>query len=130
SRRHGTYELVFRLPTEAEWEFACRAGSSARYSFGEASSELSEFGLYRDSSQGIPQRTAALTSNAADLFDMHGNVWEWCEQKILRGGSCRSSGYDVRSASRLAAPAGRTSDFCGLRIAASLTRATTQLTHR
>jgi formylglycine-generating enzyme required for sulfatase activity len=67
----------YRLPTEAEWEFACRAGTKTRYGFGNDPDELDAYGWYTENANG-PQPVAAKRPNRWGLYDMHGNVWEWC----------------------------------------------------
>ncbi len=79
----------YRLPTEAEWEFACRAGAGTRWSCGEVDAELvGSYGWwYGNSQQGGLNRSfpvASLKPNDLGLFDMHGNAYEWC-QDIARG---------------------------------------------
>jgi len=64
----------YRLPTEAEWEYACRAGTTTAYSVGESLTE-SEANIYGDSIKAV----GSYRPNAFGLYDMHGNVWEWCE---------------------------------------------------
>ncbi len=75
SREKATY----RLPTEAEWEYACRAGTTTQYSFGDDESEFGKFGWYRKNSYSKPNMVGTKLPNAFGLFDMHGNLKEWCE---------------------------------------------------
>src|ERR1700677_891153 len=66
----------YRLPTEAEWEYACRAGSTNRYCFGDDPTELPAYAWFKPGSKGKPQPVGQKMPNAWGLFDMHGNVWQ------------------------------------------------------
>jgi formylglycine-generating enzyme required for sulfatase activity len=133
-----------RLPAEAEWEYACKAGSGdTRFTFGNDGDLLTQYAWFADNSGGTLHDVGGRTANAWGLYDMHGNVWEWCQDlwhadyaaapadgsiwnaggntglRVLRGGSCTNNADASRSAYRNSfAPTTERGDF-GLRIVVS-----------
>jgi len=127
----------YRLPTEAEWEYAARAGSSTDYGFGNDTTELARFGWYTENSDYLTQPVGQLEPNAWGLFDMHGNVWEWVQdgcrdyrsrsvvdpvgsddepERSMRGGSWGNPARSQRSAHRTCNAVGSRSRGLGLRL--------------
>ncbi len=73
----GITSLQYRLPTETEWEYAARAGSTSAYSFGDDASQLGDYAAFEDNSPKGPPKVGSKKPNAFGLYDMHGSVWEW-----------------------------------------------------
>lgn len=135
----------YRLPSEAEWEAACRAGTTTRWSFGdEVSDGLAEHAWYAPTSGARPQPCGLRTANAWGFTDLHGLVQEWCAdvwcpdhrgaaadgrartatdagadatRRVVRGGSWLSEAEATRSAARRGLPRDRRSDTVGMRLA-------------
>ncbi|MBA4189503.1 MAG: hypothetical protein C0467_16060 [Planctomycetaceae bacterium] len=133
------------LPSEAEWEYACRAGTTSEYHFGDIiNSDLANYngnlcwngspkGTYREATTDV----GSFPANPWGLFDMHGNVWDWCrdgygnyssseqadpkgssneEYRVLRGGSWRSTPVNCRAAYRLRLGPANRNNFIGFRV--------------
>ena len=131
-----------RLPSEAEWEYAVRAGSTTRYSFGDDPAQLGEFAWYTGNAAGNDPPVGAKRPNAWKLYDLHGYLWEWTAdawhddysgapdegsprqakeggadspRRVLRGGSWKDPAELLTSTYRRAAPAELRDDAVGFR---------------
>ena len=128
----------FILPTEAQWEYACRAGSTGKFCFGDDEKQLGEYAWYGENSGGKKHAVGGKKPNTFGLHDMHGNVWEWCQDwygaygaeavddpsgpttgwcRVSRGGSWRNDGGGCQSAYRYGREPGVRDYDLGLRVA-------------
>jgi formylglycine-generating enzyme required for sulfatase activity len=127
-----------RLPTEAEWEYACRAGGNSEYHTGDGEDSLRRAGWFKGNSDGQTHPVGKLPCNAWNLFDMHGGVWEWCsdwfvegyetehqvdpagpasgERRVVRGGAWDAEAAECRSAYRGRILPGNRYNDCGFRV--------------
>jgi len=132
---------IYRLPTEAEWEYACRARANTAYCFGDDESRLKEYAWYDENSSRKTHPVAQFKPNVWGVYDMHGNVWEWCQDwyggyptnpisdpvgpitgslRVLRGGSWHDDANRCRSAYRLVCTATDRNSYYGFRLASSI----------
>ena len=84
----------YRLPTEAEWEYVCRANTRTSYSFGEPVELLERYGWYLENSRYRAWPVGRLRPNALGVFDMHGNVNQWCQERLEQKGESTSAGSE------------------------------------
>ncbi len=134
----------YRLPNEAEWEYAARAGSRGKWSSGDAESQLSDYAWYDANSEHKTHPVAKKRPNAFGLYDMHGNAWEWVQdnwhvnyhgapsdgsawasggdqtRRVLRGGTWAHFSRGVRSAFRSQDPPDKRYYLFGLRVVRTL----------
>jgi formylglycine-generating enzyme required for sulfatase activity len=129
---------VIRLPSEAEWEYVARAGTTTTYSFGDGAAKLDEYGWHTGNAAGNDPPVGAKKPNAWGLYDVHGYLWEWCSdqwhenydaapsdgsswgggddaQRVLRGGSWKDKADRLTSSYRSGVPANHRDDAVGLR---------------
>jgi formylglycine-generating enzyme required for sulfatase activity len=133
--------VKYRLSTEAEWEYACRAGTTTEFSFGDGVDKLEDYAWYNNISEDITHPVGQKIANPWGLYDMHGNVWEWCQdwygdypsnpvvdpqgldksdRRVLRGGSWFDGTRSPRSAFRERSFPYDRDDSFGFRVARDL----------
>jgi len=127
----------YRLPSEAEWEYACRAGSTTKYGFDGDEKQLGDYAWYYEDSDSKTHPVGQKKPNAWGLYDMHGNVWEWCEDwyghypsaeatdptgfssgsgRVFRGGGWNNGAVSCRSAYRYGVAPGSRGGNLGFRL--------------
>ena len=133
----------YRLPTECEWEYACRAGTTTQYSCGDNDTDLTKAAWFSRTSGGLLHSGGELQANPFGLCDMHGNTWEWVQdgwnpesssqvveddvvdpqysfehvpRRVIRGGHCNNGALHCRSASRLASLADDNGNLISIRL--------------
>ncbi len=134
----------YRLPTQSEWEYSCRAGTTTAYLFGDDATDLGDYGWFDENAWDVDEKYAHAAGekfpNAGGLYDLHGNVWEWCNDypsvhmtdptgpsesservtrtwdKVGRGGNWLRIAQSCRSASRTQCPPILPSNDRGFRV--------------
>ncbi|MDR1888417.1 MAG: formylglycine-generating enzyme family protein [Zoogloeaceae bacterium] len=134
NEKEGTNK--YRLPTEAEWEYAARAGTATAYHFGNDVANMGRYAWYDGNSSNHPHPVGQKLGNPWGLYDMHGNVWEWVADgyedsyssrnrpanplsRVLRGGGWDANPWSLRSAFRRGGKPDSRSGFYGFRLAFS-----------
>jgi formylglycine-generating enzyme required for sulfatase activity len=139
-KREGLPPGTYRLPTEAEWEYACRAGTATAFYFGNNPARLPDFAEFADNNYQGTVPVGKHPPNALGLCNMHGNVWEWCLDRFhpypddpvtdvgeraqwrnLRGGNWYETADNCRSANRSNLPPASHGNMLGFRLLRSLT---------
>jgi formylglycine-generating enzyme required for sulfatase activity len=123
----------YRRPSEAEWEYACRAGSATLFPFGDDAGKLGEHAWYSSNSQSKTHHVGQKSPNAWGLYDLLGNVWEWCADwyvekyyaslpwyRVTRGGCWYDDAMYCRPGTRSRDAPGYRSGCQGFRVAADL----------
>jgi formylglycine-generating enzyme required for sulfatase activity len=135
--REGVPVGAYRLPTESEWEYACRAGTRTAYVCGNRADGLDQFADYAENNNRRTSTVGRRRPNAYGLYDMHGNVWEWCDDKfrpyepvpdappgaydyaewrVIRGGNWHEPAANCRSANRARLPPLSKGNMLGFRL--------------
>lgn len=134
---------TYRVPTEAEWEYAARGGTQTAYSFGDTNQDINQYAWYDGNSANETHTVAQLKPNQIGLFDMHGNVWEWVQDayqkdltqlpstdpivnsgptRVIRGGSWYYDAQYLRSANRAYNSTSNRNSYLGFRLVRTIRR--------